>query len=230
MLKKLLRHPTFRYGIREVTLIVIGILIALSINNWNEQRKIRRFERKILAEIKQALQHDIKYHIDGRIERYGDIRHATTCLRDHFSQNLPSHDSLNVHFNRLGWLVLFEPRTAPFETLRSKGVEIIHDDKLRLALLSLYDYSYPRMEWLLDAYNEWSKAHYEPYAMEHFQFQDTTGTIYNGAQRPVDYAALLQDHRFMNILLEKQRIAKEMESRMERLKRRIGEVIALIEG
>ena len=29
-----------RYAIGEIVLVVIGILIALQVNNWNEQRKI----------------------------------------------------------------------------------------------------------------------------------------------------------------------------------------------
>jgi hypothetical protein len=32
----------FKYAIGEIVLIVIGILIALSINNWNENRKEKR--------------------------------------------------------------------------------------------------------------------------------------------------------------------------------------------
>jgi hypothetical protein len=30
----------FKYAIGEIVLVVIGILIALSINNWNESKKI----------------------------------------------------------------------------------------------------------------------------------------------------------------------------------------------
>ncbi len=31
----------FKYAIGEIVLVVIGILIAISINNWNEHRKER---------------------------------------------------------------------------------------------------------------------------------------------------------------------------------------------
>ena len=38
----------FKYAIGEIILVVIGILIALSINNWNEERKELANETKIL--------------------------------------------------------------------------------------------------------------------------------------------------------------------------------------
>lgn len=41
-----------RYAIGEVVLVVIGILIALQINNWNEGRKIRIEELKALKDLK----------------------------------------------------------------------------------------------------------------------------------------------------------------------------------
>ncbi|MFT7066002.1 MAG: hypothetical protein ACJAUO_001580, partial [Sediminicola sp.] len=37
------------YAIGEIILVVIGILIALSINNWNENRKESNLELEILS-------------------------------------------------------------------------------------------------------------------------------------------------------------------------------------
>ena len=39
----------FKYAIGEILLVVIGILIALQINNWNESRKDRQIETKALV-------------------------------------------------------------------------------------------------------------------------------------------------------------------------------------
>ncbi|MBK8515376.1 MAG: hypothetical protein IPL55_03525 [Saprospiraceae bacterium] len=44
-----------KYAIGEIVLVVIGILIALQINNWNENRKTRLDEIKLLTNIKKAL-------------------------------------------------------------------------------------------------------------------------------------------------------------------------------
>ena len=43
------------YAVGEIVLVVIGILIALSINNWNEAKKNRLQEIAILNNIKQDL-------------------------------------------------------------------------------------------------------------------------------------------------------------------------------
>ncbi|MDJ0644547.1 MAG: DUF6090 family protein [Flavobacteriaceae bacterium] len=40
------------YAIGEIVLVVIGILIALQINNWNENRKEAESERKLFANLK----------------------------------------------------------------------------------------------------------------------------------------------------------------------------------
>ncbi len=34
----------FKYAIGEITLVVIGILIALQINNWNQSQKEKNIE------------------------------------------------------------------------------------------------------------------------------------------------------------------------------------------
>ena len=50
----------FKYAIGEIILVVIGILIALSINNWNEIRKEGSEELKILSEIQSNLKQSMK--------------------------------------------------------------------------------------------------------------------------------------------------------------------------
>ena len=49
------------YAIGEIALVVIGILIALQINNWNENRKARVDEKKSLVKLKEEFQ---KNHLD----------------------------------------------------------------------------------------------------------------------------------------------------------------------
>ena len=45
-----------KYAIGEIVLVVIGILIALSINNWNEERKDRIEELSALIDLKKEFE------------------------------------------------------------------------------------------------------------------------------------------------------------------------------
>jgi hypothetical protein len=49
-----------RYAVGEILLVVIGILIALQINNWNEERIKDKSVRGHLRSLTQALKHDIR--------------------------------------------------------------------------------------------------------------------------------------------------------------------------
>ena len=61
--QKLLTENKFRkyllYAIGEIVLVVIGILIALQINNWNEDRKERIVEKKIYENLLSDIKEDI---------------------------------------------------------------------------------------------------------------------------------------------------------------------------
>ena len=48
-----------RYAIGEIVLVVIGILIALQINNWNEQRKLKGREIELLLQMRSNLLDDL---------------------------------------------------------------------------------------------------------------------------------------------------------------------------
>ena len=49
-----------RYAIGEIVLVVIGILIALQINTWNEQRKDKERTRHLLESVQKELLHNIE--------------------------------------------------------------------------------------------------------------------------------------------------------------------------
>ena len=48
-----------KYALGEIILVVIGILIALSINNWNQERQQKKVLNNIYATIKADLKQDI---------------------------------------------------------------------------------------------------------------------------------------------------------------------------
>ena len=49
-----------RYAVGEIVLVVVGILIALSINNWNEDKKVEKVEQVILNDLKAEIEANIE--------------------------------------------------------------------------------------------------------------------------------------------------------------------------
>ncbi len=70
-----------KYAIGEIVLVVIGILIALSINNWNENRLEQQEELKLLENIKIDFEQTIK-ELQGMNSNRQIILSANYALTD----------------------------------------------------------------------------------------------------------------------------------------------------
>ncbi len=71
-----------KYAIGEIVLVVVGILIALSINNWNENRKLKHTQINILKGIYSDLKKDT-IDINANIKILRRSIKADSLLLDH---------------------------------------------------------------------------------------------------------------------------------------------------
>lgn len=96
------------YATGEIVLVVIGILIALQINNWNEERLALIREKEYIRSIYQDLKNDIR-KIDAdrkKLENQYSIGIGVLTALEH-KQKVPL-DSVKITLN-LAW-DLSEPR------------------------------------------------------------------------------------------------------------------------
>ncbi len=130
------------YAIGEIILVVIGILIALQINTWNEQQKNRALELKLLLEIKKSLvadYADTKENIVIHKNGVQDLNKAIDALAGQSEVNI---DTISAQL-AVGMLPSrFVYSTSAFETVKSKGVNIISNDSIRDQIIDLYDGRY----------------------------------------------------------------------------------------
>jgi len=126
-----------RYAIGEIVLVVIGILIALQINNWNENKKRTALEIKHLKELKSDINETLK---DAKRDEnlYRNDIQSILYLQDFFFNKIAYHDSLAYHFYRSVEHYQLYSKTSAFESIKSIGLDIISNDGLRLGITDFY--------------------------------------------------------------------------------------------
>ncbi len=129
-----------RYALGEIVLVVLGILIALQINNWNEDRK----EQRQVAEYARALVDDLKADI-AMLETVQ--RTATRVVRSaedlrSYTRARPIEDLDNLHLAYLTTFVSYRP----YSWNRSALQQLVNSGALRqmkilelVRMISKYD-------------------------------------------------------------------------------------------
>lgn len=125
------------YALGEIILVVIGILIALEVNNRNEQRKSQDLEVKYLKEIRNNLTFDLSdlaFNINFNSDRLRSNRLVLDYLRGE------TIDSLTFHLSNLAFSTRTLVNPSGYESLKSKGLELITNDSLRSQITALYEF------------------------------------------------------------------------------------------
>ncbi|UOB19107.1 DUF6090 family protein [Abyssalbus ytuae] len=141
-----------KYGF-EFLSIFIAVISAFALNNWNDNRKDNNAEQKILIEIKNGLEKDLE---DLKININGHKRGIRACQfwRDIVQNNEVTVDSLQLRFIELTRDFTSLQNNSGYETLKSKGLELIENDSLRSQLIALYEYDYYTLRKLEEEYEE----------------------------------------------------------------------------
>ena len=85
------------YGIGEILLVMIGILLALQVNNWNEKRKSNAHEKLLLKELLNTIETDIET-IEMTLQGNKKVQASCNTILEHFEKQLDYNDTLNTHF------------------------------------------------------------------------------------------------------------------------------------
>ena len=136
------------YAIGEIVLVVIGILIALQINNWNESRKERFQEIKFYENLLVSLSADstdvariMRAINDGMNAQKFFIGNSYQDLNDNYTiQQI--EDSLKI-IDQIG--SSFFPRFSAYNQLSNSGFQtLLQSEEIKIKLLELYDRRYKR--------------------------------------------------------------------------------------
>ena len=120
-----------KYAIGEIVLVVIGILIALQINTWNQDRLDIAYEQKMLHELVEDLKLDTTF-LNVQFKRIELFEESVDMVL-----NDPQNLKENGNFFLFGG-VYFIQNTKALETIKSGNVQIPFNDNLRKQISSHY--------------------------------------------------------------------------------------------
>ena len=213
----------FKYAIGEIILVVIGILIALQINNWNEQRKVDGEILKTLNEIRSNLISDSLSIHETRILKSEDINIQYKVIHELESRNIP-YDSIEYHLGRVMLARRIYLVDNGYQLMKKSGLEQLKNQELRNELINYYTNSTKKINGDTADDELEFRSVYLPYARNHF-------LDYNWGKRglPANYEHLKTDQYFLTSL--KLNIKNE-ESTLEALQngaRKIQEIIPMLD-
>ena len=150
--KKLIEQDNVRkyllYAIGEILLVVIGILIALQINNWNETRKHQIAEREFLAGIKNDLTDDrifiefVLNKIEPKTEAFIQLNNEVEI---NFTDERKDIDTLLSDYLFVGNHT-FYPISGSFQSaVAGNEINTYKNKAIIRSIIKLYQSTYPRL-------------------------------------------------------------------------------------
>ena len=121
-----------KYAIGEIVLVVIGILIALQINNWNQERKARALEQSyyclLLDDVEQDKQ-QLKTLKTLANERMQSSNKAIQLIQQ--EKTKAKELGIATQLSRRSGKVTFQPNISTYEDIKSSGnLNIIKDKRI----------------------------------------------------------------------------------------------------
>lgn len=183
------------YAVGEITLVVAGILIALQVNNWNEERKLKAEELAILAELKADLEYskrELGYAIksnEGYLESYKRIF-------SYIEKDSAYSVVLDTAFAALDiWAVPYISTTT-YETIKSRGMNLISNDSLKKHINQVYNLN---IQSLLDDMGRWEWS-FSQNTTQRMMVGNIRRSIDQHKAFPNDFERLKRDDEFGNFL------------------------------
>ena len=194
-----------RYAIGEIVLVVIGILIALQINNWNENRKDNLKEIALLKSLKSELEtslEELKWDYN-----YTKLFHNSTIkIQNHIKNKSVISDSMYRDYFLSYQFSDFFPKTSTYETFKNGNLELIKSDSLRVLITDIYETGYKR---ILSRGTTTERSSRFIYYRDHFRITLNTKPddsfiklVTSSTAIPNDYEDLMNDPKYESIISE----------------------------
>ena len=141
-----------RYAIGEILLVVVGILIALQVNNWKDVGKSNKMVKEVYANLLTSLVQD-SLEVQKVIGLFGKSLNAQSNLIKNESK-VYSGEINQIELDKLMeeiiyGIISFFPKTGIYELITSNNsLDLLKSQQIKSLLINLYDFQYKRYEKL----------------------------------------------------------------------------------
>jgi len=219
-----------KYAIGEILLVVIGILIALQLNNYNDNRKntdqLKTALKSLVNEIEtnvNSLESSIK-KIDSDLKDLEDIVHIINTPK-------PEEVADSVYYNiiqRIGRFMLIPLRKNAFTNLfNSDLINTIKNDSLKLKIIGIETGLQLYNERLEEMNNNWEQL-IRPYYIENADILGLRDTLVEqkipNRFFQINKTAFVNNREFTNMLTVRTFIEQTTRGRFENIKKRLDQI------
>jgi len=187
------------YAIGEIVLVVIGILIALSLNNWNQWQQQREKETTILNDLKENLESNIRLLENEmkyikRCNRSGELIYQ--LVKNENTNGLITPEDWHRAVLNGGNLILSQ---EGYESLKNNGFDIIINADLKKEIIFLFENVHlgllRSLQWGASV-----QAANDKFILEHFYVNnDDEGNPIFG-MIPRDYKNVIKNHYYFGLI------------------------------
>jgi len=143
----------FKYAIGEIVLVVIGILIALQINNWNQDRIEHKQTKTLLSNLKL----DVEANINNLKDQQSFLRHrkewADFILKSLDEKKVTDSTMFITAITRVGWIIDYSQTFPTYNEIVSSGkLSYIKSENLKKELAN-YQTEVENYRQIVSSYN-----------------------------------------------------------------------------
>jgi len=180
-------------------------LIALRINNWNQNRITKLKEKKALIQLVQNLNSNLK-QFSYNIKIENDIIKSVEILIDYVGNKKPYVSSLAIHAEKTIWMEQMTINNSTYEGLKAANFDVIGSDALKNEIIELFEVNYTNNKELInDVATASATSLTLPMALKY--------EIFNA----VNYKKALNDFEYLNFLYVRKRWKRDVILKNKRL-------------
>lgn len=205
-----------KYAIGEIALVVVGILIALQINNWNSKNNDRRMEKQYLENFMVEMRSDSSF-INGYWARiYPKKNEGLELARQYVKYNIEVIDT-TAFLSKIGIggalsrTSLFENKSTYNDIISTGNIRLIQNEKIRNQILFYYTLVNNTISYMDNL-----RSDYATY-VNSINPYDPKGNFYPDAKDIKRAFELMKNEEFLNLANNELTYAYALINRLDRL-------------